>query len=900
MNATITVFTSRKPQRLAKLWRREGTTHIKEPAGQMCEGTAEHALIASPDELAKLIESMDSGQALGAGKANISLARIVTERLLADHPEALSRTREHFDWSDSNGWMVLDYDPRRGQQALQIDQLRQTLIEAWPALAQAPMCGYYSGSSWIRDNRTSNWVTEGRGIHLWVLVDTATQIPTAGERLAARLWLAGQGFFAVSTSGALLERCLIDTAVWQPERLIFSAQPVCLDGLSCERPAVQVWNQGAAALELSSTLPALTEQEQKQLLAAKVKVKNNPALEQEAASARNAWVDQRMQHLTTQATDAERAYARADLLRAVKDSVLVGDFELTTQTGSKILVADLFSDPEQWNGVRFCDPLEPEREDGDTRIAFARTLGVREPFIYSHAHGGVRYALGTRREELLLLAGEDGVNSARIARRLAETNLVYRRGAKLLTIHGESYCTLSLPTVKGLIEGLFRLIRHNAGSGNTRVVSCPDDLANRVLATLPQYSKTLRAIVTYPVMRPDGLVLTTPGYDAESGLYFAPASGEGRSIPELDGLADLKSALGRVWAPFRDVCFKTDADRCMFLALLFTAMGRPALTTAPGFLIRAHMPGTGKTLLCKAVLAVVGASPTVHLADTTQPEEFAKRIGTAVRGGSPVIVFDNLTGVIQNGELNALLTSDRVAIRRLGSNDPEPEVETRSLWILNGNNVAPSADMNRRLLPISLDAGVEHPELRRFDSCPEAEITQRRDAYQDDLLAIMRMYHHAGAPLIEPGSGLGSYTEWDCTIRQLLLWLGRQDIMPFQSVDVATVVKANGADDPERIAYTAFLEAARALHGDKAFTLRHLTSANDGMFAVGTPEQLSAARALAETAAELAPARQGQDYNANALGLLLSRKLGQICGTLKLERGNKSKAGMRYRVVDAC
>ncbi len=898
MSAVITVFTSHNPQRLSKLWRRNGVEYVKDPAGQMVSGLAEQVPAGTPLELANTIEGLGSSQALAAGLAAMSLAQIVSRDALAGNEGAISRSREHFSWPAGNGWMVLDYDPRPGIKPQTIDQVRQALIEVCPALAQAPMCGYYSGSSWIKDARASRWSTEGGGSHLWVLVKNAAQIPAAGERLASRLWLSEQGYFAVSKSGALLERCLIDTSVWQPERMVFSARPVCMDGLVSERPAVQIWNEDAEALDLPNAIPALTLQEQGELRAVKVQAKNSPAVQQEAAAAREAWVDERIQRLPGQTTDAERTYARLDLLRAVRDQVLVGEFELTTSDGNKVLVADLLSEPEQWDEVRFCDPLEPERDDGDKRIAFARTVGVLEPFIYSNAHGGVRFTLGSRREAVTLIAGEDGVVAARIAKRLAETGAVYRRGAGLFTLHGADARVLGVPMLKGLIEAGFRLIKHNASSGNARVVSCPDDLANRVLMELPLRCKPLRAVVDYPVMRPDGQILTTPGYDDESGLYFAPAGGQGRTIPQLADMQALRTAVARVWAPFRSVCFKTDADRCMYLALLFTIMARPAMPTAPGFLIRAHMPGTGKTLLSKAALAIVGVSPTVHLADTSQPEEFAKRIGTAVRAGAPVIVFDNLTGLIQSAELNGLLTSERVSIRRLGSNDPEPELDARSLWILNGNNVAPSADMNRRLLPVSLDAGMEHPELRRFDSCPVAEVAARREAYQDDLLAIMQMYHQAGAPVIERGTGLGSYSEWERVVRQLILWLGQQGVLPFEAVDVAAVVKANGAEDPEKAAFSAFLEAARKLHGSRPFTLQNLTAVNDVEFAGGTHQQLAAARELAEAAAELAPARQGQAYNAQTLGNLLRSKIGQIAGGLMLEKKQKCRVGMRYCVVE--
>jgi hypothetical protein len=898
MGAVVTVFTSNKPQRLSKLWRRNGAAYAKEPAGQMADGISEQHNAQTPAELAAIIDNLNGNQALGMGVAGMTLAQIVPNALLADVPGAVSRTREFFAWPSQSGWMVLDYDPLEGSNALSLELVRQALIDACPELERAPIVGYYSGSSWIKDQRAGRWVTENRGVHLLVLVQKAGAIPELGGRLSDRLWLKGHGFYAVSKAGSLLERCLIDTAVWQPERLLFSAKAECIDDLVCERPPAQVWNNDARPLNPVTAIPVLTADEQNALRAAKAQAKNSPSLQQEANAAREAWVEKRMQLLPAQLSDGERVYARNDLLRAVQDQVLGGDFELTSSDGRKVLVADLLADRERWDGVRFCDPLEPDREDGDMRIAFARTAGVAEPFIYSHAHGGVTFTLTVRRTELALVAGEEGVTALRVAKSLADNDRVFKRGDRLLTLHRGDAHALNTPTLQGLVEAYFKLVKHNASSNKARVVSCPEDFVRRVLAALPLHCKPLRAVVSYPVMRPEGHVLSTPGYDEETGLYYAPSSGQGRSVPQLADPEALQAAVARVWAPFRGVCFVADADRCMYLALLLTTMTRAAMPTAPGFLIRAHMPGTGKTLLCKSALAVVGAKPTVHLADTTQPEEFAKRIATAVRSASPVIVFDNLTGVIQNSELNGALTSDTVNVRRFGSNDAEPPIESRSLWILNGNNVAPAADMNRRLLPISLDAGVEHPELRRFDSCPVAEVSNRREAYQDDLLAIMRAYHTAGAPVIETSSGLGSYDEWDKSVRQLILWLGQQRALPFTAVDVAAVVKANSAEDPEKLAYVAFLQALRVLHEGRSFTLRHMTSASDGAFAGGTPAQVQAARAVEEAASELAPARQGQTFNAQVLGNLLRSKVGQVAGGLILRKGDKCKAGMRYFISE--
>jgi len=54
----------------------------------------------------------------------------------------------------------------------------------------------------------------------------ASDIPRYGKLLFDRLWLAGYGFIALSSNGAMLDRTIIDAAVFSPERLDFVGKPV--------------------------------------------------------------------------------------------------------------------------------------------------------------------------------------------------------------------------------------------------------------------------------------------------------------------------------------------------------------------------------------------------------------------------------------------------------------------------------------------------------------------------------------------------------------------------------------------------------------------------------------------------------------------------------------------------
>jgi hypothetical protein len=88
----------------------------------------------------------------------------------------------------------------------------------------------------------------------------------------------------------------------------------------------------------------------------------------------------------------------------------------------------------------------------------------------------------------------------------------------------------------------------------------------------------LCAVVDHPVLRPDGILLTTPGYDAGTGLYLAAE--QPMSLPDRPTLADAQAAA---------------AHQAAWLAALLTPLARFAFDgPAPLFLVDANVRGSGK------------------------------------------------------------------------------------------------------------------------------------------------------------------------------------------------------------------------------------------------------------------------------------------------------------------
>lgn len=179
----------------------------------------------SLDALASCLNGLKTNQAVSYGVCGRAKAEVVSRKCQPTHPDAITRTKENFDWLDQ-AVMMIDYDPPEGTESVSPDQLRQMLIEVMPELEGIAMLWRPSASSNIYSGKTE--LAGITGQRIYIVVNDGKQIPRIGEIMAKRLWLTGHGYIAISKSGAMLVRCPVDTNVWQPERLDFAAGASCV------------------------------------------------------------------------------------------------------------------------------------------------------------------------------------------------------------------------------------------------------------------------------------------------------------------------------------------------------------------------------------------------------------------------------------------------------------------------------------------------------------------------------------------------------------------------------------------------------------------------------------------------------------------------------------------------
>lgn len=302
----------------------------------------------------------------------------------------------------------------------------------------------------------------------------------------------------------------------------------------------------------------------------------------------------------------------------------------------------------------------------------------------------------------------------------------------------------------------------------------PPAVANMACAAtdlLPNV-RPLNGVITAPVVRPDGTLLETPGYDPSTGLLLAPEGPQPAPVSEAPSPYELQQATELLRFMLQDFSFVHDSDRAAYLGLMLTPLLR-LVTPAPWKLaiIEAHQPGSGKSFLGRALISLHGGAERAEMPSTD--EEISKTVATileSTRGGA--VMFDNVSGMVRSSTLAGLLTSERFVTRRLGTNQII-DLPNDRLWLITSNNATVGGDIARRALRVMIDPGVPDPERRSGFAITDFEgwVRQRRGDLLWALLTLIRGWFAAGAPLAFDGTG-DSYARWRQVVGGILRWAG--------------------------------------------------------------------------------------------------------------------------------
>jgi hypothetical protein len=305
-------------------------------------------------------------------------------------------------------------------------------------------------------------------------------------------------------------------------------------------------------------------------------------------------------------------------------------------------------------------------------------------------------------------------------------------------------------------------------------VAPPDVVVQDVMAMGAWPFPALEAVVEVPVLRPDGTVMSQPGYDARTRLVYVPAPQlVVPDIPERPTAEDVAKARALVEEAIGEFPYQDAASRANAMALLLTPVVRPAINgNVPLALLDAPRPGTGKSLLAEVISIIATGRNAAMMTAPYEEDEWRKKITATLGEGATMITIDNVKYPLASAHLDAALTSMTWQDRVLGTSD-NLTVPQRATWMATGNNLRVGGDLPRRCYWIRLDAKMANPWKRANFKHPELKqwVMEHRGELLAALLTLARAWYAAGQPKADVPR-LGSFETWAEMVGGILAYAG--------------------------------------------------------------------------------------------------------------------------------
>ena len=275
-----------------------------------------------------------------------------------------------------------------------------------------------------------------------------------------------------------------------------------------------------------------------------------------------------------------------------------------------------------------------------------------------------------------------------------------------------------------------------------------------------------------PTLRPDGTILSQPGYDDATGLLYIPDDTELPPIPEhpthdeaMSALAVLKNEL------LPGFPFATPADRATALSHILSSCARRYFAHAPMHCFSAPVAGSGKGKLVNIAAVISEGQPASATDFTPDTEELRKNIEASLMQGISTFNLDNVDAPLGGRRICSLITEDSAQVRILGQSRVVKiacSYRSRQMATICGSRATCGAAPS---FATSIPRG--HLENWDFNFDPVERARANRGKYVAAVLTILLAYIKAGYPIKVPQ--WGSFEDWGKLIRGALIWLGEVD-----------------------------------------------------------------------------------------------------------------------------
>ena len=397
----------------------------------------------------------------------------------------------------------------------------------------------------------------------------------------------------------------------------------------------------------------------------------------------------------------------------------------------------------------------------------------------------------------------------------------------------------------------------------------PMPVARNILSSahLCSWFLPLFGIIGSPSICLDGRLVTAPGYDSATELYYSPGHGlDLPPIPDDPTPGQVADAAALVCDAIADFPFVVEtsgvgASRANAVAALMTPIVRPMIAgRVPMLLLDKPQIGTGASLLAELIVTIATGSSAAMTQAPTARDEWGKLLLSELSAGRAVIVFDNVTGVLSSSELSTVITQPVYNGRVLGRT-LTLRVENRPCWIATGINIALGGDLPRRCVWVRMDPQDARPRLRDRSAFRHPDLLawaqRERGRIIAAVLTIARAWIRDGRRVPDGTPSLAVFEDW-CEVLGGMLSAMRVDGF-LQNLD-----QQYEEADIEAPQWGAFLEKWQERFGEKPVTVAELIAELEANASMLYPDQTMRACAPDEVLETIAVKGRG------------NQKLGQL------------------------
>jgi hypothetical protein len=320
------------------------------------------------------------------------------------------------------------------------------------------------------------------------------------------------------------------------------------------------------------------------------------------------------------------------------------------------------------------------------------------------------------------------------------------------------------------------------------------DVCENILAMtgLHNHLPPLMGITESPYITSEGKVVTTPGYNDDTALYFIPSPDYVKiDIPDIITEYDVKSAVEHIDGLFEDFTFEDSASKDNVFAAILTSILRPTINgCTPLYLVDKPQMGTGGSLICEIInrISTGKALEPSNAPKFNDGEEWEKMIVSILASGTPSVCFDNIESNFQSAALASVLTARSKKCRVLGTTN-HTTFGVNVNWMGNGINLNVQGDLPRRIYLTRITTESARPQMKSDFKIPDIKThtVKHRYEYLKDVLVIAKAYHNAGRPAPEWFDtkkektlcipAMGSFEEWRNYIGGIMVFINKTNFL---------------------------------------------------------------------------------------------------------------------------